>query len=256
MKHLDENTSNEGIAWFRRWFDSTYYHKLYSHQTDEEAKNFLENLVGELQPAIGSTMIDVGCGTGMHSKYLAAKGFQVTGIDLAFSNIKQAKKSENALLRFYRHDMRMPFGKENFDYVFNFFTSFGYFKNEREHTRVLENMSEALKPGGMLVLDHINHVYAEKNLVADECREIDGIAYNITRWADQGHIYKRITIRDWDMSGNLEHTEKIARFDLRHFDEMLLVNGLQIKEVYGDYNLSIFEEHYSPRIILVAGKPE
>ncbi|HET9276642.1 MAG TPA: hypothetical protein VFN95_00600 [Flavitalea sp.] len=58
------------------------------------------------------------------------------------------------------------------------------------------------------------------------------------------------------MSGNLEHTERTARFDLPHFGEMLLANGLQIKEVYGDYNLSIFEEHYSPRIILVAGKPE
>ncbi|HKH60745.1 MAG TPA: class I SAM-dependent methyltransferase [Flavitalea sp.] len=255
MTDLDENTSNESIAWFRRWFDSTYYHKLYSHQTDEEAKNFIENLIDDLQPAIGSTMIDVGCGTGRHGKYLAARGFQVTGIDLAFSNIKEAKKSENASLRFYRHDMRTPFGKENFDYVFNFFASFGYFKNESEHTRVVGNMCEALRPGGVLVLDYINHVYAEKNLVAYERREIDAIVYNTTRWADKGHIFKRITIDDQDMPGNLEHTEKIARFDLRHFDEMLLANGLQIKEVYGDYNLSIFEEHDSPRLILVAGKP-
>ena len=97
-------------------------------------KTSLRTSLAKLQPAIGSTMIDVGCGTGRHSKYLAAKGFQVTGIDLASSNIKEVKKSENVLLRFYCHDMRMPFGKENFDYVSNFFTSFGYFKHECEHT--------------------------------------------------------------------------------------------------------------------------
>ena len=61
-------------------------------------------------------------------------------------------------------------------------------------------MSEALGPGGMLVLDHVNHVCAERNLVAKECGEIDGIGYDNTRWADQGHVYKRITISDRDMS--------------------------------------------------------
>ena len=256
MKHLHENTGPESITWFRRWFDSTYYHKLYSHRTDEEAKNFIDNLLSELHPAPGSSMIDVGCGTGRHSKYLASQGFQVTGIDLAFSNIKEAQKSQSASLRFFLHDMRIPFGRQNFDYVFNFFTSFGYFNNDDEHTKVVRNMSEALRPGGVLVLDYINHVYAKTNLVAEESRELDGITYNITRWADARHIYKRIAIDDQNMPRHIEHIERISNFGLDHFDQMLLANGLEIKGVYGNYNLSTFDDRHSPRLIVTAFKPK
>lgn len=256
MNDLQENLNTGNIAWFRRWFDSTYYHKLYSHRNEEEAINFIEQLLLHLQPTSESSMIDVGCGIGRHCKYLASKGFDVTGIDLAFSNIREAKKSANGNLRFYRHDMRIPFGNQNFDYVFNFFTSFGYFKGEKEHNLVIGNMSQALKRGGILVLDYINHVYAEKQLVPTEHREIDGICYHITRWADDEHIYKRIAINDPNMPGSFEHTEKIARFNLDHFSDMFHANGLRIHKVYGDYTLSEFDVQQSPRLILLAKKAE
>jgi SAM-dependent methyltransferase len=54
----------------------------------------------ELQPEKGS-IIDVGCGAGRHSKYLASKGFNVTGIDTAFSSIQLARSYQSALLRFF-----------------------------------------------------------------------------------------------------------------------------------------------------------
>lgn len=252
MDDLHENALADSIPWFRRWFDSTYYHKLYAHRDEQEARNFIDALICQLQPSSDSSIIDVGCGTGRHCKYLASKGFQVTGIDLAFSNIKEARKSAGKSLHFYRHDMRIPFGNKNFDYVFNFFTSFGYFK-ESEHTVVIRNMSEALKDDGMLVLDYLNPVYAEKNLVAAEQREIDGITYNITRWADDKYMYKKIAIDDSDMPGSFEHTEKVAKFSLRDFEEMFLLNNLRISQVYGDYSLGEFSDD-SPRLIMIAGK--
>ncbi|MBC7828582.1 MAG: methyltransferase domain-containing protein [Chitinophagaceae bacterium] len=254
MNHLHENTTSNNIPWFRRWFDSTYYHKLYAHRNDNEAHNFIDELIYELQPSFDSSMIDVGCGTGRHSKYLAEKGFEVTGIDLAFSNIKEAKRSESKLLHFSRHDMRIPFGKESYNYVFNFFTSFGYFKNESEHAIVIRNMSDALKPGGVLVLDYLNTTYAEKQLVATEKREIDGIAYDITRWSDEKHIYKKISVADRDIPGTFEHMEKVAKFRLRDFDEMFSASHLQLQKIYGDYSLNEYHSDESPRLIMIAGK--
>ena len=256
MEYLRENVAPDSIAWFRRWFDSTYYHKLYAHRDDREAESFMNALMKQLEPTPYSSIIDVGCGSGRHCRYLASKGFSVTGIDLAFSNIKEAKKNAGNLASFFRHDMRIPFGNKNFDYVFNFFTSFGYFKNDNEHNLVIKNMCDALKPGGILVLDYLNPVYAEKNLIPAEQREIDGIVYDITRWTDQNFIYKKIAINDTRMPGFFEHTEKVAKFNLEHFEDMFLSNGLFVDHVFGDYHLGDFNRAQSPRMIIVATKAE
>jgi SAM-dependent methyltransferase len=253
MAQFQQNSVIENIAWFRRWFDSTYYHKLYAHRDDAEAHRFIDALLAELQPPSNASIIDVGCGTGRHSKYLATKGFNVTGIDLAFSNIKQARQAESHLLTFHRHDMRIAFGNANFDYVFNFFTSFGYFNAKSEHSIVIRNMSKALVTGGMLVLDYINAFHAAQNLVPLERRETDGIAYNITRWADESHIYKQIAIADPNMPGESEHTEKIAKLTLEDFNTMFEAHGLRLEKVFGDYELTPYHAN-SPRMIMIAAK--
>ena len=47
--------------------------------------------------------------------------------------------------------MRIPFGRNAFDIVFNFFTSFGYFDDPSEDLKVVNNIYLALKPGGSIV---------------------------------------------------------------------------------------------------------
>ena len=106
--------------WFKTWFNSKYYHQLYRHRDGKEAQCFIDALLNELSPPQNSSMLDAGCGSGRHSKYLASKGFNVTGFDLALSSIMEATKYAKENLHFYQHDMRLPFGKEKFDYIFNF----------------------------------------------------------------------------------------------------------------------------------------
>ena len=42
----------ENKEWFAEWFDSPFYHRLYSNRDDHEAKRFVEHLVNhlDLQP--------------------------------------------------------------------------------------------------------------------------------------------------------------------------------------------------------------
>ena len=63
-------------------------------------------------------MLDVACGKGRHSKTLASLGFQVTGIDISFDSIQQAKQYESEHLDFYVHDMRLPFWGNYYNYAF------------------------------------------------------------------------------------------------------------------------------------------
>lgn len=254
MKLSGQLPKIENIPWFKRWFDSAYYHKLYGSRDQEEATFFINNLDAYLEPQAGSNILDVGCGAGRHCKELASKGYKVTGLDLSSSSIREAKKCESDSLRFFRHDMRDPFGTNQFDYVFNFFTSFGYFKTPEENDRVVRNISQALKRHGTLVLDYMNVRYVEERLIPYEEKEIDGIIYYITRWMDENYFYKKIKIVEEQSGIPLENIEQVARFTLEDFKRMFCTGRLCLKEVFGDYELNAFNEKSSPRLIAIVQK--
>ena len=84
--------------WFAEWFDTSYYHTLYQHRNDPEAKEFIERLVAHLSLKPGTKVLDLACGKGRHSIYLNQMGFQVTGADLSSNSITIAKEFENETL--------------------------------------------------------------------------------------------------------------------------------------------------------------
>lgn len=240
--------------WFKEWFNSPYYHLLYTGRNEQEAADFIDALLGYLQPTPGCRMLDVACGRGRHSRYLEARGFDVTGIDLSPNSIAYAKAFEGERLHFYQHDMRLPFWIRYFDYAFNFFTSFGYFNTRREHDNALRTMAQSLTGQGILVLDYLNVRYWENNLQHRMEREQDGVLFHITKWMDETHFYKKIEIEDEQLDHPLEFCEKIAKFSLGDFTEMLAFQGLQVKDVFGDYRLGPYRPTESPRLVVVAQK--
>ncbi|MEJ7820742.1 MAG: class I SAM-dependent methyltransferase, partial [Chitinophagaceae bacterium] len=220
-------------AWFKDWFNSPYYHQLYFKRDETEAAAFINKLIEHLKPQPGTQMLDVACGKGRHSIQLAEKNFNVTGIDLSEDSIREAKEEESENLEFFVHDMRLPFRINYFDYAFNFFTSFGYFKTRREHDNAIRTIAQALKPNGVFVMDYLNVHYAEDHLVHKSEKEIEDVNYYITKWFDEDHFYKKIVVEDENLEEPLEYTEKVAKFSLGDFTEMFAYQGLQIQEVFG-----------------------
>lgn len=244
----------ETHPWFKDWFNSPYYHQLYFNRDEKEAAAFIDKLITHLHPPPSAAMLDVACGKGRHSIHLAQKGFDVTGIDLSKDSIKEALQHEANNLHFYLHDMRLPFMINYFDYAFNFFTSFGYFKTRREHDNAIRTIAQSLKPGGTFVLDYLNVHYSEDHLVHQFEKEIEGVNYYITKWFDETHFYKKIQVEDDALNEPLIYTEKVAKFSLGDFTEMFAYQGLQIQEVFGDYNFGNYDVRKSPRLIVVAKK--
>ena len=249
--------------WFRDWFSSPFYHRLYFERDERDAEEFIHKLVHFLQPAPGSRMVDVACGRGRHSLILAKMGFDVTGFDLCLESIEYAKQfarmnsfGESDNLNFYQHDMRYPFWVNYFDYAFNFFTSFGYFATRREHDDSMRTIATSLKPGGVFVIDYLNTHYVEDHLVHNEKRNIAGTVYEIHRWDDETHFYKKITINDVTLLTPEQHTEKVAKFSLGDFTDMLSFQNMQVLEVFGDYSLCPYDIRKTPRLIIIAKKKE
>lgn len=241
-------------AWYQHWFDSAYYHKLYFQKNEEEAKTFIHHLLNQLQPAPGSRMLDTACGRGRHSKLLAAAGFDVTGIDLSPESIAYAKQWESDTLHFYWHDLRLPSWVAYFDYAFNLYTSFGYFDTQREHDNAVRTICQSLKPAGVLVFDYLNVHYAEAHLQHNETTIIDETRFEIHRWHDSNYFYKRILISDEALEGPMEVTEKIAKFSLGDFTDMLAYQNMQVTDVFGNYHLQPYDVRKTPRMIVFAKK--
>jgi SAM-dependent methyltransferase len=235
--------------WFASWFDTSYYHQLYAHRDVSEAADFIDALVGRLRPPAEAAILDLGCGAGRHARRLAAKGFDVTGLDLSADSIRLASAFGHERLRFARHDMRDPFGFETFDYVLNLFTSFGYFDRAEDHLAVVRNVAASLKPRGVFVLDYLNVRRAEAHLTPYQTVERDGVRYAISRRVEAGHILKLISV---DTGGGtpLHYEERVARFSFEDLQLMFALYGLTVDAVYGDYRLAPFDAEASPRLVI------
>src|ERR1044072_3799471 len=182
--------------WFKLWFSSPYYNILYYKRNKEEATAFTASITSYLQMPSNSLVLEAACGNGRYSVALAEKGFNVIGVDISAPAITAAKNYETDKLHFYLHDIRLPFYINYFDYAFNFFTSFGYFRTLRENNDAMRTIAQSLKPNGIFTIDYLNVHFTEDNLVPIETLQIEGVDFDITRWYDNNYIYKRIHVRD------------------------------------------------------------
>jgi len=238
--------------WFAEWFDSTYYHLLYKSRDEQEARNSLDKLLVALNLEPGARIMDLACGKGRHSRYLAEKGFEVTGLDISEKSIEFARQFETEQLEFFQHDMRKPFRANYFDGVLNMFTSFGYFETDLEHLHALQSIATNLKVGGVFLLDYFNSQWVLANLVLAETKASEGVTFHLTKWVDKGHVFKKVA---FEHDGHqVSHTESVRLFDLDDFQRLFSTCNLKITMAYGNYDLSAFDPEKSKRLILVAEK--
>lgn len=235
--------------WFTDWFNTPYYHILYKHRNDVDAKFFMKKITSYLKLPKTAHILDLPCGKGRHSIYLNSLGYKVSGGDLSDNSIHYAKKFENETLTFEVWDMRMPL-EEKYDAVFNLFTSFGYFDDDNEDLRVLKSLKNGLKKDGYLVLDFLNVINVVNNLVEKETKKIDGIEFEIERELKNGFIEKNISFFADDQFHT--YTEKVKYIAAEKMKSYFKKVGLQIIGVFGDYSLKPFHEQSSDRLILIA----
>lgn len=240
------------MAWYRNWFDSHYYHLLYGERDGSEAGHLIRNLLHLLMPASDAVFMDLACGKGRHAFDLAAYGYEVYGLDLSKSSIAEASKMASERLHFFEHDMRLPFRASHFDFILNLFTSFGYFDQAEDHIKTLRGVYEDLKPGGVFIQDYLNEAAVRACLKPFEEKEVNGISFKIEKHIQNKQIIKTIHISD----AGEEYTfqEKVNLFSKDDFMDLYSQCGLQLQEVYGDYDLNPFDTLTSPRLLLISKK--
>jgi cyclopropane fatty-acyl-phospholipid synthase-like methyltransferase len=243
-------------AWFESWFDSPYYHILYQHRDDREAEVFIDHLFAKLDIKSQDSILDLACGAGRHAIYMASKGNQVTGIDLAPNSIKEAQlKSENRdlseRLQFSVEDMRSFELTKKFDYIFNLFTSFGYFEKKAENEKVLICSKNHLNKNGILVIDYLNSQLVRANGEESYTKSISGIDFTIKKYFDRDFVIKEIEVNDQGKISKFR--EQVQLFELEEIQTMLENLGFQVINHFGDYKLGKYKAN-SPRSLVIAKK--
>ena len=243
---------NQKTEWFEEWFNTPFYHVLYQDRNEEEAEHFVSNLIDFLKVKKDKSILDLACGKGRHAVFLNKKGLHVLGADLSVNSIADAKKYENDDLRFMVHDMREVIPNQKFDYIFNLFTSFGYFDTQKDNLKMLQSVHTMLNDGGKVIIDFMNVHKVLANLVAEEVKSIDGIDFHITRKFDGMHILKTISFGHTGQS--YSYTERVQGLTKEDFENLLKKTDFKVEAIFGDFNLNAYNSETSDRLILIASK--
>jgi SAM-dependent methyltransferase len=237
-----------------RWYEEAFrsdYRRVYAHRNLDAAREEVRFL---LELGVHGRVLDLCCGFGRHALALAERGVGVSGLDLSFELLREARTLPGAELlrgRLVRADAgALPFANRSFDSVVNLFSSFGYF-GELGDQRMLGEIARVLGHPGMLVLDLMNPDFVRGHLEPESCRENEDFLLRERRALTDGgrSVTKEVELR-------LEHGEvRTWREHVRIYEEselraLLADRGLRIVARHGAFDGRDLSAS-SPRMILV-----
>jgi tocopherol O-methyltransferase len=253
-KHYDN------ISWLYKFFWGSHIHHGY-WEKDESPQEAQENLIKKLVKEAGlkgkETVLDVGCGLGGSSRWLARNlECLVTGITLSPKQIKIAteltkKENLNSQVQFQLMDAHhLSFPAESYDVVWVVECS----EHLLDKNKFIQEVSRILRPGGKLALCgwmDSSESREQKNLVKEICERM--ILPSIGRMEDYSGWMKEAGLevimtqdltsqvsRTWDICTEISRSWKVKTLlnfldqDARRFVESFPM----MKEAYQTHSMS------------------
>lgn len=132
-----------------RVYDLLYAHGgIFDFAADAAA---VHELIERANPE-ARTLLDVGCGTGLHLAHLRT-WYDIAGIDRSSGMLKVARSRLGADVPLQAADMRNLDLQRQFDAVTCLFSSIGYLTNDDDLRLAFQRFAMHLAPGGVLVVD-------------------------------------------------------------------------------------------------------
>lgn len=237
--------------WYKDAFGK-FYPILYSHLDEAAAERDINQLINRFQLTGDERILDVCCGEGRHLSALLKKGFDAWGVDFSGYLLKKAAVRRETSGRILRADIRaIPF-KNCFHVALNLFTSFGYFLDDEQNLTALKEMAVTLKPGGWLVVDHINRSFLQANLIRRSQERRQGYDIIQRRCIQGKRVIKEITLTSRDGKVT-ELTENVRLFSLEEIKGFFTAAGIGDVCCWGSLEGEPFNQE-TPRMVIVGRK--
>ena len=176
-------------------FDKDYakYYDLFNQAKDyKNEADFLEEVFKKYGNV--KKILDLGCGTGLHTKELLERGYEITGLDLSEEMIDIAKK-RNPSAKFHIGNMNNFNLSNKFDAIICMFSALGYLTENKQLEDFFISCRDHLKDNGLLILDVWNGLGVMRELPSSrekivERNELKIIRKSLPELDSKNHINK------------------------------------------------------------------
>lgn len=135
----------------RSYYDRFYKEGDFRYYSEELSTTMLRTLLEKLRLQPGSSILDVGCGTGYYAELLSKLGMRTTGVDVSISGLHKARMRYTALPLVCGDANLLPFRKEEFSAAFLFGCSLMNTANNLHMYRLLSESAFLVRAGGWIV---------------------------------------------------------------------------------------------------------
>lgn len=168
----------------------------------------------------GGTLLDLGCGTGVHALEFARLGWDVTGIDLSDAMIRKATTQPSRGGRpvsFRQGDACIAGPERNFDAVVSLFHVASYQTSQAKFEGLLTTAQSALKPGGLLLFDYWYGGAVLAQGVETRVKVIERRPLRVTRIAQSDHDEAQAIVQvNYTLFCEDQSASKVHRIDESH----------------------------------------
>ena len=246
--------------WPVAFFDDEYLERYRPFLDSEQSEREALFIAAALEVERGARVLDLGCGVGRHAVPMARRGFQVTGLDFNpryLAGAEGAAREAGLSARWVAGDMRAMGFEREFDGVYSWFTSFGYFTDE-ENERVVAGVAAALVAGGRFLIDVVNRDWLLLHRQHRTWTQRDDgtlLMEEVTLDLPNSRVRTRQTLIE---AGGTPRAAK--SFDLRAYtcgelSALLRRHGLERERIWGGADGSEYSEN-SRRLVLLARRTD
>ncbi len=240
-------------------YENTFrFYDLIATDFDNDDLKFYESFVQSKK----SKILEIGCGTGRVSIWLATHGYSVMGLDLSeymlsvFNEKLEQDKYLQSKIEIVHADMSDFCIGESFDLIIAPSKSFQAITDIEKAKSTLICIKKHMLEGSLLILDFFNpQLFLERNNVIGEevtvftsdnlnvvyeCIEVD----NCNQMIDS-----KITIKEINMGVDKEYIDyqKLRYYTLEQISELLSDTGFEIVNIYSGYN-----QFHSKDVIIIS----
>ncbi len=203
---MDRATETFDSFWDRSYRDGSYL----KHWDPPRVPGELAGLVASGVVPAGAAVLDVGCGAGLEAVWMAARGFEVIGVDSSREGLRRAE--ERAVQSGVEVDWRpgsvyaLPIGDASIDLVLDRGCLHGIDREDRPDYAA--EIDRVLRPGGLLLLRGAADDDDEQGVVGVGAAEVDEL-FPPGRFARGPVVPMELESRAGSLAARLVLVEKI-----------------------------------------------
>jgi SAM-dependent methyltransferase len=210
-------------------------------------------------------ILEIACGTGRITSFLAKHGFKITGLDYSLSMLEAAKEKAPDI-EWINADMRKFNINKKFDLIFIPYNSFLFLLTIEDAIACLDCIRNHLKPKGKFILDiaHPSPQFLLNLFLPNSQLEYvtsvfqnpfgdDTIITSRERKYEAANQTLQLTINLRFLNNSQQPPQEVNNFRIyfpQEIDLLLRHAGFAVKEKYGNYQLDPFDSDSAYQLIV------